>query len=168
MSTINVEADLQQLAAQDKLLQLSAFDQTTAWKLGNRIKELAEADGVALSICVRMGKENVFFYAMPGTGPVNADWIRRKSNTSELFQSSSYAVGLRFQREGTTLEAKQGLPLRDYTPNGGCVPIRVKGVGMVGSATVSGIFHRDDHGMVVRALAELAGVPLEQVALVPL
>jgi len=41
----------------------------------------------------------------------------------------------------------------------------MQGVGLIGVVAVSGLPQRDDHAMVVEALAELAGVPLAEVAL---
>ena len=58
----------------------------------------------------------------------------------------------------TTQEPRKGLRMVE-------LPLRVRGVGVVGVVTVSGIPQRDDHGMVIRALAELCGVPLSDVAL---
>jgi uncharacterized protein (UPF0303 family) len=162
---MTLATDLVRLALQEQRLQFDAFDQATAWTLGSKIKALCEAAGVALAIEIRIAKDTVFYCAMPGTGPTNADWARRKRNVVELLHTSSYAVGLKLEQEGSSLEAKQGLPLRDYTPHGGCFPIRVRGVGCIGVVTVSGIPQREDHGMVVKALAELCGVPLAEVAL---
>jgi uncharacterized protein (UPF0303 family) len=162
---MTLTTDLERLALQEQRLQLDAFDQAAAWTLGTRIKGLCEAAGVALAIEIRIAKETVFFYAMPGTGPSNADWARRKRNSVELLHTSTYMLNLKLEKEGSSLEAKQGLPLRDYATHGGSFPIRVRGVGCVGVVTVSGIPQRDDHGMVVQALAELCGVPLAEVAL---
>jgi uncharacterized protein (UPF0303 family) len=165
---MTLAADLERLALQEQHLQFNSFDYATAWALGSRIKALSEEAGVALAIEIRIAKDTVFYCAMPGTGPTNADWVRRKRNVVELLQTSSYAVGLKLEQEKTSLEAKQGLPLRDYTPHGGGFPIRVRGVGCIGVVTVSGIPQREDHGMVVKALAELCGVPLQSVELPPL
>ncbi|ARV17537.1 hypothetical protein AEP_00577 [Curvibacter sp. AEP1-3] len=162
---MTIDTDLARLALQEERLQFDAFDQRTAWALGSRIKALSEEAGVALAIEIRLGKDTVFFYSMPGTGPTNADWARRKRNSVELLHTSSYALNLKLEKEGSTLEAKQGLPLRDYATHGGSVPIRVRGVGVVGVVTVSGIPQRDDHAMAIKALAELCGVPLHEVAL---
>lgn len=153
------EVDLAIIAKQEALLQFDAFDNTTAWKLGESIKRHCEAEQLAVAIEVRLCRETVFFYAMPGTSPNNADWARRKRNTTELQQRSSYAVGLALQ-EGETLASQSGLPLRDYAHHGGSVPIRVKGIGCVGAATISGLPQRDDHVVVVQAMAFLIGVSL--------
>lgn len=162
---MTLATDLERLALQEQRLQFDAFDQATAWTLGSNIKALCEAAGVALAIEIRLGKDTVFYYAMPGTGPTNADWARRKRNVVELLHTSSYAVGQKLEQENSTLQEKQGLPLRDFTPHGGSFPIRVRGVGVVGVVTVSGIPQREDHAMVVQALAGLCGMPLAEVAL---
>ena len=162
---MNLATDLERLALQEQRLQFDAFDQSTAWTLGTNIKALCEKAGVALAIEIRLAKDTVFYYAMPGTGPGNADWARRKRNLVELSQTSSYAIGLKLEQEKSSLMEKQGLPLRDYTAHGGSFPIRVRGVGMGGVVTVSGIPQREDHAMVVKALAELCGVSLAEVAL---
>lgn len=162
---MTIATDLERLALQEQRLQFDAFDQSTAWTLGTNIKALCEAASVALSIEIRLAKDTVFYYAMPGTGPGNADWARRKRNLVELSQTSSYAIGLKLEQEKSSLKEKQGLPLRDFTAHGGSFPIRVRGVGMVGVVTVSGIPQREDHAMVVKALAALCGVPLAEVAL---
>jgi uncharacterized protein (UPF0303 family) len=162
---MSLEQDIEKLAAQEQRLQLDRFDNAAAWELGTRIKAICEARGVAVTTEVRLAKETVFFYAMPGTTPSNADWVRRKRSAVELLQRSSYAIGRSLEKEGTSLEQKTGLPTRDYATHGGCFPIRVRGVGCIGTVTVSGVPQREDHAIVVEALAALAGVPLVEVAL---
>jgi uncharacterized protein (UPF0303 family) len=68
------------------------------------------------------------------------------------YHRSSYAVGLKLQRDQMTLQAKTGLDLKDYAPHGGCFPILVQGTGCVGTITVSGLPQRDDHNLVVSVL----------------
>jgi uncharacterized protein (UPF0303 family) len=144
---------------------LDRFDAADAWRLGEWLKRRAESKGQAVLIEIRIARHTVFRYQMPGTAPTNADWARRKRNTVELLQRSSYGVGLGLQREGSSLEAKMGLPARDYASHGGGFPIVVKGVGCIGVVTVSGLPQREDHEMVVAALAELAGVAVTSLAL---
>jgi uncharacterized protein (UPF0303 family) len=159
------ERDIERMAEQERRLTFARFDNATAWDLGTRLKALCEERQVALVIEVRLMRETVFHYAMPGTSPANADWVRRKRNTVELLQRSSYAVGRSLDRDGTSLEAKMGLPTRDYAAHGGSFPIRVDGVGCVGVVTVSGMPQREDHAMLVSTLAALCGVPLAEVAM---
>ena len=162
---MSIKKDLAKIAIQEDRLQFQDFDADTAWKLGNRLKANAETRGVAVTIEIRVGKETIFFFAMQGAKPENADWARRKRNVVDLLWRSSYAVGLSLQEEQSSLEAKMGLPLRDYTAHGGSFPIRVVGVGTIGTVTVSGLPQRDDHAMLVEELAGMLGVPLSEVAL---
>lgn len=158
---MDFEKDLKSIARQEDCLQLKQFNEATAWDLGCRLKQLAEARGVAITIEVRLARETVFFVAMQGTSPSNADWARRKRNVVELLHRSSYHAGLENARDGATLESKMGLPLRDYADHGGSVPIRVAGCGCVGAVTVSGLPQREDHALAIEALAALCGVSLE-------
>jgi uncharacterized protein (UPF0303 family) len=162
---MEIERDLARIAEQERALQFTAFDAATAWDLGGQLKAVAEARRAGLTIEIRLNGRTLFFYEMVGAAPVNADWARRKRNVVELFQRSSYAVGLGLQREGTTLEAKQGLPLRDYAVHGGSFPLLIAGVGCVGAITVSGLPQREDHSLIVAALAEMLGRPLAELAL---
>ena len=162
---MTIERDLEKIALQEERLCFDAFDAETAWELGCRLKSTAEARGVAVTIEIRLAREPVFLVAMRGVTPSNADWARRKRNLVEFLGHSSYAEGLSLKAEGSTLESKYGLPLRDYANHGGCFPIRVRGVGFVGTVTVSGLPQRDDHALVVEVLAAMCGVPLAEVAL---
>ena len=90
---------------------------------------------------------------MPGTTPDNWEWIRRKRNVVMRYHRSSYAIGLKHQRAGTTLESS-GLDAKDYAAHGGCFPILLEGTGYVGTITVSGLPQREDHALVVSVLQE--------------
>ena len=62
------------------------------------------------------------------------------------------------ERDGETMEGRHGLALADYAAHGGGFPVWVKGVGCVGSIIVSGMPQRDDHNLVVAAMAKVLGV----------
>ena len=162
---MDLAQDIACIAAQEERLVFARFDNASAWELGSRLKALAEARGVAVAIEIRIARETVFFHAMPGTTPANADWARRKRNTVDLLQQSSYGIGRELQRDGSSLEEKMALPARDFASHGGCFPLRVTGAGCIGTVTVSGLPQRDDHNMVVQVLADLCGVPLAEVEL---
>jgi uncharacterized protein (UPF0303 family) len=162
-----LEDDLRRLAEQEERLVLDRFDADTAWQVGERLRTLARERGQAVTIEIRIARETVFFHAMPGTAPGNADWARRKRNSVELLQQSSYRIGRTLEKEGSSLEEKMGLPLRDHAHAGGAVPVRVKGVGCIGVVTVSGLPQRADHHLVIEVLAPLAGLRPAEIALVP-
>jgi uncharacterized protein (UPF0303 family) len=157
--------DIERIALQEQRLQFERFDANTAWTLGMRLKQAAEARGVAVAIDIQLHGQPLFFYAMPGTTPDNVDWIRRKRNVVQRFQRSSYAIGLQLQQQQTTLEAKLGVDTRDYAAHGGCFPLNLIGTGCIGTVTVSGLPQREDHELVVEVLADLLGQPLGELAL---
>jgi len=157
--------DVTRIAEQERRLRLERLDEATAWELGSLLRRLATGRGGAVTIEVRLARQTVFFCTMPGTTAANADWARRKRNTAELLSRSSYGVGRSLELEGTSLELKMGLPLRDYASHGGSFPLWASGGACLGAVTVSGLPQRDDHALVVEALASMCGVPLSEVAL---
>jgi uncharacterized protein (UPF0303 family) len=58
-----------------------------------------------------------------------------------------------------------GLSIREVAPHGGSFPIVVAGVGCVGAATVSGLPQREDHELVVEALAAQCGIEVGELRL---
>jgi uncharacterized protein (UPF0303 family) len=164
-TTMDLATDIARIADQEKRLRLAGFDVDTAWQLGTSLREIALRRGMALVIEIRLARETVFFAAMGGTTPANADWARRKRNVVELLHRSSYGVGRSLEHEGKALADTMGLPARDYATHGGSFPLLVAGVGCVGAVTVSGAPQREDHEVVVEALAGLCGVKLADVAL---
>ena len=161
---MDLAADLARIADQEQRLRFAHFDADSAWRLGTSLREIARRRGLALAIEIRLARETVFFAAMPGTTPANADWARRKRNTVELLHRSSYGVGRSLEQEGKTLEQTMGLPARDYATHGGSFPLVVVGTGCVGAVTVSGAPQRVDHEVVVEALAGECGVAPGDVA----
>ena len=162
---MDITKDLAKIAVQEERLRFTAFDEDAAWTLGSLLRTKVKARGAAVVIEIRLARETVFFCAMPGTAPANADWARRKRNTVELLGQSSYATGLALLQEQSSLESKMGLPTRDFASHGGSFPIFVAGVGRIGTVTVSGLPQREDHAVVVQALADMCGVPAVDIAL---
>ena len=100
----------------------------------------------------------IFYTALPGSTPENPDWVRRKVNTVYRFHKSSYRVGREYQLSGKAFDASRGLDPMDYANAGGGFPINLKGTGVVGVVTVSGVPQREDHGFVVEMLCHFLGV----------
>jgi uncharacterized protein (UPF0303 family) len=162
---MSLEQDIARIAQQERRLRFASFDEQTAWDLGSRLRALALARGVAVTIEVRVGRETVFVCSMPGTSPANADWARRKRNTVEMLSRSSYGVGRALELEESSLELKMGLPMRDYASHGGSVPIFLTSGACIGAATVSGLPQREDHELVIEGLSAMCGVGFDELAL---
>jgi uncharacterized protein (UPF0303 family) len=157
--------DLARIQLQEERLRFPSFTADTAWELGNRMRQLALDLKAPMAFEIQLGEHLLFHIAMPGATPSNADWLRRKCNTVLRFHRSSYAIGLSLEEEKSSLEEKVGLPLRDYSTHGGCFPLMLDGTGCVGTIAASGLPQRDDHNLVVEAIAAQLGIPLEEVAL---
>lgn len=157
--------DAARMREQERRLRFGHFDLATAWDLGTRIRRIAEARGLAVAIEIRLARQTVFFSAMPGSTALNADWARRKLNTVELTERCTYAIGQEPRPDGRAFHQLQALPERDYAAHGGGFPIVVEAVGCVGAVAVSGPPQRQDHALVVEALAEICDVPLAEIAL---
>lgn len=149
--------DLQQIAKQERELELPRLDAQTAWELGSRLRAMAAERGLGVVIDVRRFGQPLFYAAMEGTTPDNVEWVRRKSNVVARFHHSSYTAGLKEKLKRETLAEGQGLPVADYATHGGSFPLRVAGAGVVGSATVSGLPQRADHELVIEALCAMLG-----------
>lgn len=164
---MNIPEDLQTIARQEAALILPRFDHKTAWRIGTALRELALSRNLAMVIDIRRGNEQLFYSALAGTTPNNADWARRKGNVVAHFHRSSYAMGLEMAQKQTSLEERYGLPFRDYAAHGGGFPIRVAHAGFIGSVTVSGLPQRADHAFVVEALCQETGQDYESLQLAP-
>jgi uncharacterized protein (UPF0303 family) len=141
------------LEQQEKALVFSRFDEDTAYTLGQSIRTLAAARKAPVVIDIRTANRRLFFAALPGSAPDNDEWARRKGNMVLRNQCSSLLCGERLQASGQSVGPDMGLDPLDYAAHGGSFPVRVPGVGVVAVITVSGLPSRDDHELIVQALA---------------
>jgi uncharacterized protein (UPF0303 family) len=146
--------DVATLEAEAQALVLPQFTEGTALSLGMVLVKMAQDGALPIVINIRTADRTLFHAALPGSSPLNDLWARRKSNTALLFQLPSFLVGARNRAKGETL-ARHGLDPADYADNGGAVPIRVAGVGVVAVVTVSGLPQAEDHALVVRAIRQI-------------
>lgn len=146
-----------ELEAEAAGLILPEFTEGTALRLGQILVDLAQAEDLPVVVDIRTADRTLFHAALPGSAPLNDLWARRKSNTALMFQLPSLLVALRNTAKDEPLE-RHGLSSADYADSGGAVPIRVKGVGMVAVATVSGLPQVEDHKLVVRGIRTLMAV----------
>lgn len=157
--------DLACIAIQEQRLRLSTFDDETAWALGSWLRSTARTRGLAIAADIHVNGMSHFAVALPGARPDNAEWIRRKRNLVLRTFNSSYTSELKLKIAETTLEARSGLSPRDFAAAGGSFPIVVSGAGTIGALTVSGLTGRQDHLLVVEALAMHLGIPFTEVAM---
>jgi uncharacterized protein (UPF0303 family) len=157
--------DIRRIALQEERLQFDGFGLPEAWEIGLALKAVGETGRLPIIVDIRLATMPLLAFALPGGAPDNFDWARRKRNVVFRFHRSSYAIGRKLALEGKTLADLGALPERDYAAHGGSVPIIVKGTGCVGAVTVSGLPQRDDHRIVIEAMAKVLGRDLSDVAL---
>jgi uncharacterized protein (UPF0303 family) len=141
------------LEAQERELVFRSFDNTDAWKLGSAMVTAANERALAITIDIRRHGHQLFHAALEGTAPDNDRWIERKINVVNRFGASSYLVGRRLAATGRQLDAALGVEPALFAAHGGAFPIRIAGVGVVGTVTVSGLPQSEDHAFVTEMIA---------------
>jgi uncharacterized protein (UPF0303 family) len=144
---------LDRLLAEEQDLQFTSFNDDTAWQIGCWLVEYAIKSALPITIDIRRGEQQLFHASRPGASADNDEWIKRKVRLVNRFGHSSYYLGQFLKSEGKTIEEKFLLPESEYAPHGGCFPILLKGTGIVGTITVSGLAQEQDHKVVVKAIS---------------
>lgn len=164
---MSTKEDIDQIIKQEEALRFASFGEDDAWKLGSQMRQSAASRKLPLVIDIRVAGRKLFFTALPGTAPENEDWVQRKINVVMRQHKSSYRVGRELLQNNKVLDESQGVLPIDYAPHGGCFPIHITSVGVVGTITVSGIPQRDDHGFVVEQISKYLGQDPSALALGP-
>lgn len=152
---MSIADDLAILEQQEKLLRFTSFSSEAAWDLGCILRTLLMDRPAGGTIEIELANHLLFACATPGANPGQADWIRRKRNVVHRFGRSSYAIGRILENNAETLQSRHFLNAADYAAHGGGFPILLEGTGPVGSVVVSGLPQRDDHNLVISALAKI-------------
>ncbi|GEL96405.1 heme-degrading domain-containing protein [Cellulomonas composti] len=155
---VDDDNDLRTLVArledEQSTLVLDRFTNDDAWTVGSWLWRAAVERDLPIVISIRRGEQRLFYAARPGTSSDNDAWVERKERLVRRFATASYLVGRRLALSDRPL-AELGLDPLLYAPDGGCVPVVVRDVGMVATVTVSGLRQGDDHALVVEALTAL-------------
>ena len=145
---------LKQLLQEEQELQFTKFNEVTAWQLGNQLVALALSKGLAVAIDITRGNHQLFHASLRGTSVDNDEWIKRKVRLVYRFGHSSFYMGQLLKSKGKSIEQAYLISESEYAPHGGCFPIMVKGTGMVGTITVSGLPQEEDHKLVIQAIRD--------------
>ncbi len=151
MNEANV-VPLETLKRQEQELQFTQFTNDMALEIGNRIVENAKARKQNVTVDITRNGQKLFFHAMTGTTNDNVEWIRRKNNLVNRTGHSSFYVHTDVKSKGGDIDAMPLYDIREYAAHGGAFPIILKGSGMIGTITVSGLPGVEDHASVVRVL----------------
>lgn len=162
------EADIALIKRQETELVFAEFNELVAHALGERIRERALRECLVIVADIRTFDRQLYFMSLPGTTADNAEWVRRKSNLVRRVQKSSYRAVLENKTDADHFLPRRGLDNADFVLAGGGFPLRVKGAGVIGCITVSGLHERDDHQVAVDAVCEQLGVDKTSYTLPPL
>lgn len=143
---------LKELMAEQGSLQFERFDFDDAYAIGLDLVENARRNKRAVTIDVTVNGQQLFHAALPGTSPDNDQWVVRKNRVVGRFFNSSFYIAKLLEAKGKSMEEAFGLSSCDFAPFGGAVPVIVKGAGVIGTITVSGLPDQEDHEMAVEAI----------------
>lgn len=139
---------------EEESLQFDSFNEEVALKLGLACIEEAKAMNVPVSVEITMNGSVLFYYRSAGTCEHNKDWLRRKTNVVNKLDMSSLQLYYYLIDAKRQLKEDMFLDPIDYAACGGGFPIRIKGVGLVGSICYSSLPHIEDHNFVVKVLSK--------------
>jgi len=162
---VATEDDLARLKEQEARLVFDRFDEAEAFALGTRLRDLALDRGLPIVVEVAALDRPLFYAALSGSTAANREWARRKINSVRFYHKSTYRMFLEQGGRERIFPADFGHDARDFAIAGGAFPVRVAGMGAVAVVAVSGLPQRDDHNLVVEALAGYLDVDLAAVAL---
>ncbi|KAG0036417.1 hypothetical protein BGZ82_004220 [Podila clonocystis] len=148
---------LPDLLAEEERLQFTRFSNDDALALGCKLIALAKQREPfkAITVAISRNDQLLFHHAMVGTTVDNENWIRRKTNTVNRLQHSSYYIGRLLTSKGeTTMEKNYMVPVADYACHGGAFPLLIRDVGCVGVIVVSGLRQDHDHELVTQGIRE--------------
>lgn len=157
MAGDDLQGAIEAAAAEERELVFGSFTNEEALELGLALVERARSRGRAVTVDVERSGQLLFHHAMTGTTPDNRSWIERKKRAVGRWRRSSWALGLGNRARGRTLADALGADAADYADHGGCFPVVVRGVGFVGTVTVSGLPQQEDHELVVEVVRAFLG-----------
>jgi uncharacterized protein (UPF0303 family) len=142
----------ERLVAEAAELRFFDFDLEDAWLLGVQMREVAVAEALPIAIAIRVGEQEVFHAALPGSCADDDAWLQRKTKVALCYGEASLAVGEGFRELGQDFDLDSRRDPMVYAAHGGAIPIRLLGGTVIGAVCVSGLPHLESHGFVARML----------------
>ena len=149
-----MEDVLSQLLQLEHELQFAKFNESVAWQIGSQLVEQGRREKLPITIDIMRGQHQLFHASLPGTSADNDEWVKRKVRLVYRFGHSSFYMGQLLKSKGKRIEEAYLISETEYAPHGGCFPVIVKGTGVVGTITVSGLPQEEDHKLVVQTIRD--------------
>ena len=144
---------LEKCISEESRFQFDAFDQTTAKKLGDMLYEKSLKYDKPVAIEIRINHLVVYRFFPNGTNLNNELWLNAKANTVDMLGISSLHLFAEIENGGDSMEQRR-MPVEKYAQYGGGFPLIIKNCGVIGTICVSGLYHIDDHQVIIDALSE--------------
>src|SRR5688572_24647838 len=145
---------LKQLLDEEQELQFTKFNEATAWQVGSQLVEYALSQGLPVTIDITRGQHQLFHASLRGTSADNDEWVKRKVRLVHRFGHSSFYMEQLLKSKGKRIEEAYLISESEYAAHGGCFPVILKGTGLVGTVTVSGLPQEEDHKLVVQTIRD--------------
>lgn len=142
----------EEIYADEKNIEFAAFSSADAWEIGSRLVEWGLRHKKILTIRITLNRHVLFQYAFDGTERENDFWVLRKENLVYYTGHSTLATSLYLKSKNQTASERYGLSNSEVVASGGGVPLRLKGTGVVGAVTVSGMSQQEDHDLIMTTL----------------
>lgn len=153
--TNDINALMERIKAQEDTYELDHLDEGLALQMALYVVHRAREIGKPVATRITLNHRTLCALSMPGTKPESDNWIRRKENIAYATNSSSYYWECWCELGQHPLEWR-GMSYADYAPAGGCFPLKVKGAGMVGTLTISGMASHEDHALAFETVGKAA------------
>lgn len=147
--------EIERIEKEEAELELPRLSDTDIWTLGSRLREQSIKRGGSIAIQIIRGGVNAFSHLAGRATADDLDWARRKAAVSQRFDRSRLRMALMLEAKRKTLSERYAIPEAEFAAAGGAMPLRVRGVGLVGAVAVSGFSESEDHDLVCEALAAL-------------
>ncbi|WP_145950093.1 heme-degrading domain-containing protein [Paenibacillus sp. Y412MC10] len=151
MSIESYEEKFERVMQEEETLQYTTFSNENALELGQKLIDLAKEAGQSIAIDITKHGVQIFHYLMTGTTQINNEWLERKRRIVSLSNHSSFYVEIEGALSGIAYNEDTSI----YGPYGGGFPIIVRGCGIIGIVTVSGLTSEEDHDLIVKALRSI-------------
>lgn len=159
--TTDANLKFEELLSEEKKLEFSRFSNAEMMQLGQMILKKGSAFHIPIAVEITLNGLVVFRFFQDGAIFDSEYWLNRKRNSVELMSMSSLRFLYWLEMIGETLSDRKINP-EEYAACGGGFPIKIKGMGVVGSICVSGLpNHVDDHQIIVDSIKEFLGIEKE-------
>ncbi|MCA0171209.1 heme-degrading domain-containing protein [Bacillus sp. RAR_GA_16] len=147
----------EQLLKLEEELVFTQFTNEDALQLGLELVKNAKENGKSVAVHIERNRIPLFTHLMDGTSEENVKWLYRKKNVVDHYNHSTQFIAARFEESGLTHQAHSLLPVENYQAVGGSLPIRINGVGVIGTVTVAGLTPQMDHDYAVAGVKRFLG-----------